>query len=234
MPYFYNINHYIKYKYRKSRHNPLVSIIYFFIRKILGPLVRLIWIKEVTGICNIPKYGPAIVAFNHESYFDFLCFIAVCPRNIHYLSAEKFFSNKILKMLMVATGQIRVDRKAKDKRIVHNLVHAHLDAYKLIGIFPEGTRAPDKEKMLLTFTGIAKYAIKTKSPVIPVGISGTFDVMSRHDKKPRFKKIVSIHIGEPVDLTIYLQHKMNKKAYRVITDKIMRKISVLSGKPYLY
>lgn len=230
----HNATYWIQHKYRAFRHNPLVSIIYFLIRKILSPLVCLIWIKELSGIRNIPRYGPAIVAFNHESYFDFLCFIAVCPRNIHYLSAEKFFNSKVWRVLMFATGQIKVDRKSKDKRVVHNLVHEHLDAGKLIGIFPEGTRAPDKQKMLFAFTGVAKYAIKKQVPVVPVGISGTFDVMSRHDRKPRFKKIVRINIGEPVDLTLYLRYKMNKKAYRVITDKIMRRISILAGKPYLY
>lgn len=230
----HNATYWIQHKYRAFRHNPLVSITYFLIRKILSPFVRLIWIKECRGIQYIPRYGPAIIAFNHESYFDFLCFIAVCPRNIHYLSAEKFFSNAALRILMLATGQIRVDRKAKDKRVVHNLVHKHLDAGKLIGIFPEGTRAPDKEKMLLAFTGVAKYAIKKQVLVVPVGISGTFDVMSRHDKKPRFRKIVKITIGEPVDLSLYLRYKMNKKAYRVITDNIMRRISILAGKPYLF
>jgi 1-acyl-sn-glycerol-3-phosphate acyltransferase len=196
--------------------------------------VRFIWIKEVRGIQNIPRTGPAIVAFNHQSYFDFLCFIAICPRNIHFLAAEKFFTHPLWSVLMKATGQIRVNRTAKDKRAVHNMIYEHLDNGKLVGIFPEGTRAPDKEKMLLAFTGVAKYAIKKRVPVIPVGLRGTFDVMSRHDTKPHFLKIVSIIIGAPVDLKIYLEHKMNKLAYRVITNRIMFTISALSEKPYPY
>lgn len=212
----------------------LLSVFYFLLRKIFGPIVRLIWIKSVRGIHYIPKQGPAIIVFNHESYFDFLCFIAVSPRNIHFLAAEKFFEHPIWRFIMKSTGQIKVDRTVKDKRGVHNLVYAHLHMGKLIGIFPEGTRAPDKEKMLRAFTGVAKYAIKKKVSVIPVGIYGTFDVMSRHDKAPKFKKIVTLHIGPPIDLRLYLQHKMNAVAYRVITDKIMRQIAILSGKQYLF
>src|SRR3989338_7246236 len=201
MSYFHHIKHRVGHKYREFRHNPLVSIAYFIIRKVFGPIVRLIWIKEVSGIKHIPRYGPAIAAFNHQSYFDFLCFIAVSPRNIHFLSAEKFFEHKLWKPLMKITGQIKVIRGESEHHLaVHNLVHKHLDASKFIGIFPEGTRAPDNEKM------------------------------SRHDKKPKFTKMVSIKIGEPIDLSHHNHEKVTREEYRKITNEIMFKIAELSGK----
>ena len=134
---------------------------------------------------------------------------------------------------MKITGQIKVVRNADDKNPVHNLVHEHLDASKFIGIFPEGTRAPDRDKMLRPFTSVARYAIFKKVPVIPIGLKGTFDVMSRHEHKPKFSKVVSIHVGEPMDLSHYDHEKMDKTEYRIITNRIMHKIGELSGKePY--
>jgi 1-acyl-sn-glycerol-3-phosphate acyltransferase len=212
--------------------SPVVDALYFLIRKIFGPLVRLIWVKSVQGRGNIPLEGPVIVAFNHESYFDFIAFIAISPRNIHYLSAEKFFTNTFWRPLMRVTGQIHVDRTSKDKRNLHGIVYEHLKLGKMLGIFPEGTRAPDKERMLRAFSGIAKYAVKANVPVVPVGVTGTYDVMSRHDKKPRFIKNISFNIGEPMHLEEYKRCKMNKAGFRIITDKIMLEISKLSGKPY--
>jgi len=216
---------------KRDFYTVIADIIYFLTRKIFGPIVRLIWIKKVAGLENIPKKGPVIIAFNHESYFDFICFMAVSPRNVYYLAAEKFFTNPFWKILMYATGQIRVDRKKKDKRNVHELVKLQLNQNKIVGIFPEGTRAPSKEVMLRAFSGIAKFSIKEKVPIIPVGLKGTFDVMSRFDKKPKFRKVVEIYVGNKINFDGY-HIKFNHKGYALFTDKVMREISVLSSKPY--
>ncbi|MFM2357394.1 MAG: hypothetical protein RJA61_131 [Candidatus Parcubacteria bacterium] len=218
-------------KQKRKFFTVITDTLYFITRKSLGLLVRLIWVKKVTGIENIPKKGPAIIAFNHESYFDFICFIAVSPRNVYYLAAEKFFINPFWKILMYATGQIRVNRTKKDKRNVHDLVSLHLNEGKIIGIFPEGTRAPSKDIMLKAFSGVAKYTIKEKVPVIPVGLKGAFDVMSRFDKIPKLTKKVEINIGKPVNFNHY-HIKFNHKGYIIFTDKIMNEISKLSQKPY--
>ena len=213
--------------------NFFLELIYHLLRLVFGPIVRLIWIKNVTGIQNIPSHGPAIIAFNHQSYFDFLCFIAICPRHIHYLSAEKFFSNIFWLPFMKVTGQIKVERHRVDHRPVNNIVLDHLNSGKLIGIFPEGTRASDKNIMLKAFTGVAKYATKAKVPIIPVGIKGSYEIMSRFDKIPKLKKNISINIGSSIKFnTYYDKTKLNKKSFRLLTDKVMNEISKLSGKFY--
>jgi len=212
--------------------SPLISFTYFIIRRVVGGVVRRIWIKTCSGVDNIPQTGPVIVAFNHQSYFDFLCFVAVAPRNVHFLSAEKFFSNIFWAPIMYLTGQIKVERKVHDKRILHNIVFDHLAAGKLLGIFPEGTRSPDKIEMLNAFSGVAKYAIRSKVPVIPIGIRGTHDVMAKHDRRPRFHKIVEIHIGKPMSFEEFHQTKLNRKAFKVLTDRVMVRIAELSEKKY--
>jgi 1-acyl-sn-glycerol-3-phosphate acyltransferase len=202
------------------------------LRGTFGPIVRGIWIKEVTGMEHIPKEGPVIIAFNHQSYLDFLSFIAVSPRPIHFLSAEKFFSHIFWAPLMYLSGQIKVERKAHDKHALHELIHSHLSAGKVVGIFPEGTRAHSSTEMLHAFTGVAKYAVYSKVPVIPVGIKGAFEVMSRHDKKLKFKKTISIHVGPAIHFTEHHGKEHDEKTYRELTDKIMFEISRLSGKRY--
>jgi 1-acyl-sn-glycerol-3-phosphate acyltransferase len=133
---------------------------------------------------------------------------------------------------MILTGQIKVERNSHDKSETHTIVHAHLDHGKVVGIFPEGTRSPYEIEMLYAFTGVAQYAMRSNVPVIPVGIKGTYHVMSKYDKRPKFKKIVTIHVGSQVKLDEYNHSKLDKKTYRVITDKIMLEIARLSGKNY--
>ncbi|MFA6446176.1 MAG: 1-acyl-sn-glycerol-3-phosphate acyltransferase, partial [Candidatus Paceibacterota bacterium] len=203
-----------------------VSIIYFLLRHSVGFFIKRIWVKRVVGIKNIPKDGPAIIVFNHQSYFDFLTFAAVAPRNVHFLSAEKFFEDKWWKPLMKFTGQIRVNRSSSDKEVVHNAVSEHLKKEKIIGIFPEGTRSPHKHMMLPGFTGAAKYALLHKIQIIPVGIRGAYDILPRDKKYPRFRKHIEIHVGKPIHFS-EIHHD-------ILTHKIMRELEKLSGRDYPY
>lgn len=221
-----------KYTYHEHRHKWYVKYTYFLIKLIFRPLVKFIFINKVEGLHHIPRKGPALIALNHQSYFDFICFIAVCPRHIHFLSAEKFFSNMFWSPLMKLTGQIKVERKEHGKDILHTTIQDHLKNEKIIGIFPEGTRSPHKDEMLHAFTGITKHAIRGKVPIIPVGIKGTFDVMSRNDKRPKLKKIVSIHIGEPIYFNDHFGKDLDEVVHRNLLDTVMLKISELSNKNY--
>lgn len=218
----------------RHRDDLFLEICYHTIRVILSPLVKLLWVKRVIGLKNIPESGPVIFAFNHQSYFDFICFIAVCPRHVHYLSAEKFFTSSFWNPIMKVMGQIRVERTSKDKRRLNAMIQSHLSRGKVIGIFPEGTRSPHQEKMLEAFSGVARYAYHGNVSVIPVGIKGAYEVMSRFDKKPKLQKNIEIIIDKPMDLSRYRHTKLNRKAFKVVTNKIMVRIAELSGKIYPY
>ena len=209
-----------------------IDVIYYLIRLFIGPLVRLIWVKDVSGLQNIPTNGPVIIAFNHQSYFDFICFIAISPRNIHYLSAEKFFKTPLWSFLLKITGQIPVVRTSNDKRELHDSVHQHLDQGKMIGIFPEGTRAGDNITMLRAYPGVARYAIEKKVSIIPVGITGAFEVLSRFENFPKFKKIICFNIGKSISFSEHYSAKLGKSELGALADKVMLEIAKLSGKIY--
>lgn len=218
----------------KIDHAWYVKYSYSVLKNVLGPFFRLIWIRKVDGLENIPKIGPVLVAFNHQSFFDFLCFIAISPRPVHFLSAEKFFEHVIWRPLMHLTGQIKVHRVEHDKHLLHATVYHHLKSGKVIGIFPEGTRAPNSEEMLKAFNGVAKYAVVGMVPVLPVGIRGTYEVMSKFDKVPKFKKIISIHIGKPIHFIEHHGKDLSDSELKKLTDCVMLEISKLSGKKYLH
>jgi 1-acyl-sn-glycerol-3-phosphate acyltransferase len=194
---------------------------YLIIKKIFSPIIKLIWVSKVEGLEHIPKKGSVIIAANHCSYFDFLCLVAVSPRPIYFLAAEKFFASKFWRPLMLATGQIMVDRKSNNKDAVIEAAKGVLDFGAILGIFPEGTRSRTG-KIQKAYSGVAKIAIENKVNVIPAGIIGAFDVMSPHDKLPKFKKIVSIKFGSSFDV-------VSETDAQLFTDKIMKKIEELSG-----
>lgn len=206
---------------------------YFLLKKFFGPIIRKIWLYEIKGLQNIPIEGPIIIASNHESYFDFICFVATSPRKVHYLAAEKFYKSRFWRPLMNLTSQIKVEREFKDKSGVHRIVFSALKQGKAIGIFPEGTRnRVSNGKLQKAFLGVAKYALQTQTAVLPVGMNGTYDIMSPHDKFPKFSKKVQINIGEIMTFKEYQGIEHNNKHFTEITEKIMLKIAELSGKEY--
>lgn len=204
--------------------------LYGFLRYLVAPLIRKIWINKVEGLENIPVKGPVVIASNHESYFDFICFWAISPRRIQYLAAEKFYKSKFWRPIMVATGQIKVERESKDKKKVHERAHDILKNEGVLGIFPEGTRTRTGE-LGKAFTGVTKFALKARVPIIPVGMIGAFHAWPPHKKLPSLKK-VSIKIDKPIFHHDHYDKEHTEALLRHLTDELMMTIGKLTGKEY--
>lgn len=199
-------------------------------RYMLAPIIRLIWIAEVNGLENVPKGGACLVALNHESYFDFICFTAVVERRIHYLAAEKFFSHPFWKWVVRGMGCIKVDRSSRFNISAMREINNVVTNERLVGIFPEGTRSPDG-RLMRGKPGVAYLAVTTGIPVIPVGLIGTYEIMSRDDRLPRLRKAV-INIGDPVMFHKEADVRMAADHFQKITDEIMMRIAGLTGESY--
>jgi 1-acyl-sn-glycerol-3-phosphate acyltransferase len=212
----------------KSLTGRLIRFLIFFP---VRSLVRLIWIKKINGLENLPKNQPLIIAANHQSYFDFISLISVLPFKVVFLAAEKFWSSNFWRPIVEATGQIKVERDSKDKEKAMRLATGVLEKGGVLGIFPQGTRSRSGE-IEKTYTGVAKIALASRAMVVPVGIRGAYRVFSPCMKRPKFKKIIEIHIGKPMDFTSFSKQEKNPDLYRKLTNKIMTEIAELSNKKY--
>lgn len=225
-------------RYKKHRDEYKLGVIgagtsvllYGFLRYVLAPIVKRLWVENVEGLENVPEKGPFIFASNHESYFDFICFWAVSPHSIQYLAAEKFYKSKFWKPLMVATGQIKVEREKSDKKGVHERAHYILKNEGVLGIYPEGTRSRTGE-MGKAFTGVTKFALQARVPIVPVGMIGTFDILPPHKKFPNFKKC-KIKIEKPIHHHEHYDKEHTEELLRHLTDELMKLIATMVGKEY--
>ena len=205
---------------------------YIFLKIFVLPIIKLIWVKDVKGLENVPKKGGVIIASNHESYFDFITLYSIIPGRIYFLAGEIFFKKKQWAWLMKLTEQIKVDRDAKDKSQPINQAIKHLKEGKVIGIFPEGTR-PSDGKLQRAYNGVIKIAILAGVPIIPVGIKGTFEIISRHDRYPKFKKC-QLFFGEPIYYDKYIRNVNKIDLLTNLTRSLMKKIGKLCDKEYNY
>ncbi|MBD3303891.1 hypothetical protein GF343_02005 [Candidatus Woesearchaeota archaeon] len=199
---------------------------YFFTKLLLYPLMRLLFVKKIIGLDNLPKKAPYILAANHASYIDgvlmFLTILWHKNKPVHILIYREFFKTWLKRFVFLTWY--------RQMQANHSVDHAveYLENDELVGIFPEGGRTRTGRMKKVTGTGIAVLALETGLPVVPMGIEGSYELWSRYRKLPKFKRLVTIRIGKPMRFNL----RMNKKNYKTVTSRVMNKIAKLAGNEY--
>jgi 1-acyl-sn-glycerol-3-phosphate acyltransferase len=182
-----------------------VEPIYHLTKSIVIPWNH-VWFKwHIEGMENIPKSGPAIVAFNHIAYVDPLCIAYVvvrAGRRPRFLSKSELFEDKRIAWILRGCGQIEVKRGTRDAPIA---LDAALDALRrgeVVVIFPEGTVTTDPDlNPMPAKTGASRLALRSGAPLIPAAIWGTANVWPKgYAARWRPRQPVVVRIGEPIIL----------------------------------
>ncbi|MFT4201458.1 lysophospholipid acyltransferase family protein [Gordonia sp. (in: high G+C Gram-positive bacteria)] len=204
---------------------------------LMGPFLRLIGRPKVYGLENLPKTGPAILASNHLAVVDSFYLPLVIPRRIYFLAKAEYFTGTGFKgafqrWFFGSTGQIPIDRSGADAAAgALNAAKSKLDEGELMGMYPEGTRSPDG-RLYKGKTGLARLALETGVPVIPVAMKGTEDLNPPGTVIPRLARI-EVHIGKPLDFSRFEGMGGNRFIERAVTDEIMYDLMQLSGQQYV-
>lgn len=196
------------------------------------PIIQL-WVKKINGLENVPKKGAFIAAANHASYMDHLIvgstFIPHLDKKIHYLAKKEHFNNFFERKWHNYVGAIPVDRQQGGGKAL-KLAITMLNRGEIIAIYPEGTRTLTG-KMQRAKTGIARLALLSKAPVLPIGLIGTFEILPKGRYIPKAKRAV-MNIGKPMTFEKYYNKPVTKRLLREITGKIMKEIARLSNQEY--
>ena len=207
-------------------------MVYPITKRIFYPLTRL-WTKKINGVKNIPEGGNFIVAANHASYVDHLILSSILAfhidKKIHYLAKKEHFDTFFQRTWHTHTGAIPIDRQKGGKGALKTAVK-YLKNNKLIGVYPEGTRTLTG-RIQRAKTGIARLALTSKVPVLPIGLIGTFDILPKGKRIPRLKR-ATINIGKLMYFDKYYGKENNKKTLRLVTTIIMKEIAKLSKQRY--
>ena len=208
---------------------------YWIVKGILKPLLRLIYRIRAEGRENVPKEGPAIIAANHLSFLDsFFIPLVVKRRRVTYLAKADYFKSWKTAWFFKMVGQIPTEREGGEKS--KQALDVALEVLKdgnLLGIYPEGTRSPDGY-LHRGRTGVARLALAAGVPVIPCGLVGTERVMPKDAKLPRLtgRLQVRVRFGQPLDFSRYAGRETDRMVLRSVTDEIMYEIMQLSGQEY--
>ncbi len=150
----------------------------------------------VHGQENLPRVGGAILAPNHESMFDIplLCSLG---HPLCWLSKEEVGKLPFVGWAMKAMGCYFVKRNRSGHDInVMKEVEEGITRGACVVIFPEGTRT--RTGALLPFKkGAFKTAQNTGFPLIPIAISGTYQI-APPGTWPTRGHLVTVRIGLPL------------------------------------
>ncbi|MBM9461346.1 1-acyl-sn-glycerol-3-phosphate acyltransferase [Nocardioides sp. zg-536] len=211
---------------------------YWFLKFVaLGPLLKVVFRPRAEGVEHVPTEGPAIIASNHLSYADWLFMPLVVPRRVSFVAKAEYFTSPGLKgwlqkTFFSGTGNIPIDRSGANAAAGALLSAKRvLDDGELFGIYPEGTRSHDG-RLYRGKTGIARLALETGVPVVPVAVVGT-DVVAPPGKKFGRWTRPRVRFGEPMDFSRYAGMENDRFILRAVTDEIMYEIMKLSGQEYV-
>ena len=164
--------------------------------------IKIVGMKiEVIGRENIPKEACLFVA-NHQSYFDIPALIYAIDKPIGFVAKKELEKIPVYKEWMLSMKSLFIDRGNAREAIktINEGVQYLKEGYSM-AIFPEGTRSRSKH-MGEFKKGSLKLATKSKVPIIPISIDGTYKAFEERGSLRRAS--VTIIIDKPIytkDLT---------------------------------
>ncbi|MGL4451924.1 MAG: lysophospholipid acyltransferase family protein [Sarcina sp.] len=177
---------------------------------------------KVFGSENIPADIPVLFVSNHQSNFDI-------PLLMYYIDKPKGFIAKkeLEKLPMISEWMKFMGCIFMDRSNLRKSASAIIDGIKVLKscqslvICPEGTRS--KGGPIAEFkAGSFKLATKSKVPIIPVTINGSYKIMEGNGNKIK-PADVELYIHEPIytdKLTKEEEAELPKRVQDIVASKL--------------
>ena len=206
---------------------------YWILKAILTPVLRVCYRVRVEGREHVPARGPVILAANHRSFLDSIFLPLVLRRRVTFVAKAEYFDDKRTAWFFRAVGQIPIRREGGSAS--EGALAAATDVLQaggVFGIYPEGTRTRDGF-LHRGHTGVARLALATGAPIIPVGMVATDECQPTDKKMPRLFRTVWVRFGAPLPVGHYAERGDDRLVLRQVTDELMYEIRELSGYEYV-
>lgn len=198
---------------------------------LVKPVMHVVGNYKWSGFEKIPADGGIIVAANHASNIDPLTlahYLYNANRPPRILAKSSLFKIPVVKYFLTHLDMIPVFRGTSQAAESVKVADTRLKQGYCIAVFPEGTLTADPDGWpMQARTGVARMALETRAPVIPVGQWGQLGLWPRG--KSFFtlfpRQTVSVRAGNQVDLSDLYDKDLDSVVLREATDRIMRAIT---------
>jgi 1-acyl-sn-glycerol-3-phosphate acyltransferase len=166
-----------------SLKRPMAFLVYKLAQSWAWLLVFLSGCKlTVKGQENIPKKGGVCFVANHGSIFDIILALAYIGRPFGFIAKKELLLIPLLNMWISILGGLFIDRRHPRKAL--KTINEGVRRLKSGGgvlIFPEGHRSRG-EGLLPFHPGSFKLATQAAVPIVPMAISGSYDVFEKYGR----------------------------------------------------
>ncbi|MCK4726934.1 MAG: 1-acyl-sn-glycerol-3-phosphate acyltransferase, partial [Anaerolineales bacterium] len=153
-------------------------------------------------------------AANHITNFDGFLMQLVIPRPIFFMGKAELYRNPLFDIYMRQLGSFPVKRGERDVWAINHAKRV-LGKGQVLGMFAEGSRSKGRG-LRAAKTGAARLAIDTQSPIVPVAIDGTQNILKKFPERAQ----INIIFGMPIT-------PLPSDSPASITDMIMFSIAEL-------
>jgi 1-acyl-sn-glycerol-3-phosphate acyltransferase len=151
----------------------------------------------VHGLENLPKDGAMLFVSNHQSNFDIPLLLAKIPVPKGFIAKKELAKVPFISNWMKLINCLFMDRDdmKQSMQIIIDGIKLLKSGYSMV-VFPEGTRSkggPMKEFKAGSF----KLATKSKAPIVPVTIDGTWKLFEGNNNRIGTGDI-NLYIHKPI------------------------------------
>jgi 1-acyl-sn-glycerol-3-phosphate acyltransferase len=209
---------------RPGAGRPL-PLLYRLFRAPVRRLLERVFELAVEGLEHLPASGPYIVAANHHNYLDGVVLGAVVPEPIRFIVMPRVWRATPLHPLFHRhVGSIPINVERPDPGALRHALGA-LATGRVVGIFPEGPFSV-RGRLERGLPGVALLALRSGAPVIPAGITGTYEALAeRWGHIPR-RSALRVRFGPPRRFPSDGAHG-RRTARQSVTQRIMDDIAAL-------
>lgn len=197
------------------------------------PLSRLLVKRDWRGGEHVPREGGLIIAANHLSWTDPVLLAHYLHNNGRWptiLAKSGIFTVPVLGHVVTQLQAIPVHRGSSEATQALRIAEERLRQGACVLFYPEGTITRDPELWpMVGKTGVARLALATGAPVVPIAHWGAQELLPYGEKKPRLfpRKRFQVLAGPPVDLSKYANQPMRASVLREATADVMAAITEL-------
>lgn len=152
----------------------------------------------VRGMENLLSQPVAVYASNHTSYMDTPVIFASLPFQFRILAKKELWPIAFIGWYLNRSGQIPIDT-ANPHATMSSLsggVKALRSGMPLF-VFPEGGRT-ETGNLKPFLSGAAYLAIRAQVPLVPIALSGVYDLLPIHTRHLYPGKL-TVSVGEPIE-----------------------------------
>jgi fatty-acyl-CoA synthase len=152
---------------------------------------------RLEGAEHLRGGGPAVLAANHASYLDVVLLLAALPADFRFVAKRELLSAPLVGRVIRKVGHLTVERGRAPQSVADAArVTEALRAGVSVLVFPEGTFV--RSAGILPFRlGAFKAAMETGSPIVPIVLRGTREVLPAEVWRPRPGPL-TVAVGTPL------------------------------------